>query len=143
VADGRVDPIVVADEPVGDGGVEETRFGRLRSWRDARLRGEGVPHPADVFHGNALRVAIALLKFCFSSWVWAGEGWVIRSSPSSPCMPTTMVASRFSHLINLNSGQCGAIQGGSTAWGARVIQRPCGTWADYYWYLDYVYYPIG
>lgn len=37
------------------------------------------------------------------------------------------------HVVNLNSGQCLAVPGGSTAQGTQVIQWPCGQWADHYW----------
>ncbi|MER6914512.1 RICIN domain-containing protein [Streptomyces sp. NPDC000594] len=42
---------------------------------------------------------------------------------------------QYVRIRNLNSGQCLAVPGGSTAAGTTVIQWPCGTWRDHYWGL--------
>lgn len=38
------------------------------------------------------------------------------------------------NIVNLNSGQCLGVQGGSTALGAQVVQWPCNGHPDQEWY---------
>ena len=42
----------------------------------------------------------------------------------------------YYHIVNVNSGMCLAVPGGSTAWNLQLIQWPCGSWNDHYWSLD-------
>lgn len=39
----------------------------------------------------------------------------------------------WDHVVNSHSGQCLAVPGGSTAAGTKVIQWPCGNYADHLW----------
>ncbi|MER6332644.1 RICIN domain-containing protein [Streptomyces sp. NPDC001034] len=47
----------------------------------------------------------------------------------------TQGSTSYYQAVNLNSGQCLGVQGGSTDAGAPVIQWPCGDYHDHYWGL--------
>ncbi|MEU5438455.1 RICIN domain-containing protein [Streptomyces sp. NPDC020719] len=68
---------------------------------------------------------------------------LLAKTPGSALAPRLRTDGVYDHITNLNSGQCLAVPGGSTAQGTGLIQWPCGTWNDHYWSVQYQFTSSG
>jgi Ricin-type beta-trefoil lectin domain-like len=115
------------------GGVNQ-HWDFTRSWLDGR--GVRWGHIVNRETGLCLAVrggshtsGVGLMEWPCGNW--ADHWWRIQPAMYAGSIPAY-------HLVNMiakpSGPLCAAIPGGTHAAGASVIQWPCGTWADHYWF---------
>ncbi|MER5638780.1 RICIN domain-containing protein [Kitasatospora sp. NPDC002227] len=92
--------------------------------------------------GRWARAAVAVATVAVSALTATGTA-AAQSPAHARVRPNIGWDGVYDHIVNNNSGLCLALPGASTAYGAGVIQWPCGSWTDHYWTTDYQFTESG